>query len=341
MATPIQHTSQYIPTNLQAMSAPLERMQSEYDAGFAAPLMFEDQFSQIEVSPENMAGKQAVLGNFQDKIKGIVDQYGGDYGAASRDIARAIAKERQNPFYQLAPQHSQAIKRQQALLDKYGANAFQTQNVPRQFVNEKGEVQDVNLDPRVLNQMDLERKLATEFNKQASQTRQGELYSGDTPGLLHRETTRGITQDEVGDVSNQMLQSLYNMDPDLAAAIDAGDPRAMQIAQNMAQQMVQGSTISDIKDPNYSPGDPGGITGGMPPLTVTSSLGVKSNDAPKELTSTKRAMNINDSSNPMAQAWKNSFDESFIKSETIEKEGLSEVMKVNNIDRKIISKKPD
>jgi len=249
MATPIQYTPQYIPTDMGLMSNMLDRKQAKYDAGYSAPLSFEDEFSQIDVSPENIAGKQAVLGNFKGRIQEIVDQYGGDYGAASKDIARAISKERGNEFYQLAPQHTAALKRQQALKDKYGANAIAINEVPRSFINEQGEVQDVNLDPTILNQLDLERTLQTEFSKRGSKPRQSGLYkTKNTPeGFLQQSTIRGITEEEFPGVMQEMEERLYTMHPELQ-----GDPRAKNIAENMARQLIGGSTIDYRNDPTYS-----------------------------------------------------------------------------------------
>lgn len=286
MATPIQYTPQFIPTNVGLMNNILAQKQSDYDAGYAAPGMFEDKFAQIQVSPENMAGKQAILGNFQDKIKGVVDRYGGDYGAASKDIVREIARERQNPFYQMAPQHQKALARQQSMKDKLGSNYFALNEVPSKFVDETGRVnQNVELNPNILNQQDLEKTLLTEFGGLGKQVREGGLKNiQDRPGMLESATTRGITQNEVSGVADQMLQRLRDSNPDLAAAIDAGDPRAMQIAQNMANQMVGGTTRRFMRDPSYvapKPGEKG--TSGMKNYITRVGKATSSWETPEEM----------------------------------------------------------
>lgn len=345
MPSPIQYVPQFIPTDIGAISNVLDRRQAEYDAGYAAPLMYEDKYSQIPVSPENITGKQAILDSFKDRIQKVVDRYGGDYGAASKDITREIAKERQNPFYQMAPQHYQAMQRQQALKDKYGAFAIPLKETPGQFISPEGVVsQDINLNPVILNQQDLEKKVLTEYGKRASKINQSGLYKTKyTPeGFYQQTTTKGVTEEELPALIDDITDSLYKMNPDLAAAIDAGDPRARQIAENMARQMIGGQTIDYQRDPAYIKSGSGSkVTDPFNiPLIPTTTLGMKNRESNiPELKNVKEVKKIDSSSNPIAQAFKRDFDKTLINDNVLEQHGITDkILKYSNVDADIITR---
>lgn len=145
MATPIQYIPQYVPMDIGTMSDILDRKQAKYNEAYAAPLAFEDAFSQIDVGDaSNIAGKNAILGKFQNRIQEIVDRYGGDYGAASEDIAREISKERSNPFYQLAPKAAEAAKQYTLHKKQLGDFGFEKTPLNTQFLDEKGNIINSN-----------------------------------------------------------------------------------------------------------------------------------------------------------------------------------------------------
>src|SRR4030042_374145 len=68
MATPIGHTSQFIPTNINVLNDILGQRQQDYDLAVANQQTFEDQYAQIPTLSGNIPGKNVLLNNFDDQI---------------------------------------------------------------------------------------------------------------------------------------------------------------------------------------------------------------------------------------------------------------------------------
>lgn len=230
MATPVEYTQQYIPTpsDIGMMQGQLNTMQSEYDAGYAAPLMFEQEFSQLPVTGDNIAGKQAVLGNFQNKVKGIADKYGGDYGAASKDIVREITRERQKPFYQLAPKHAAMAEEARKVKQALGPNALIKKDVPSNFVDEKGNVTNTDFSYDIADVRDFEKPMAQMFKEFATGFNKDINYSvgngyrrmGTQFGAKDvNEAMQGL-QSSQGQAMLQQIYGMYDMQPGENVTLD-------------------------------------------------------------------------------------------------------------------------
>src|SRR6056297_2933089 len=129
MATPIQYIPQPIFSNVGVLQQQLAQDQARHDQAMANQLAMEDQFAQVPTHPTDIPVKNRVLGDFQTKVQDVVERYGGDYGAAAKDIARLTSRTRQNPFFQLAPERRRLAEEQRKRIATLGPNAILTQDV--------------------------------------------------------------------------------------------------------------------------------------------------------------------------------------------------------------------
>src|SRR6056297_2139403 len=122
MATPIQYIPQPIFSNVGILQQQLAQDQSRHDQAMANQLAMEDQFAQVRTHPSDISAKNRVLGDFQTKVQDVVERYGGDYGAAAKDIARLTSRTRQNPFFQLAPERRRLAEEERKARLQLGPN---------------------------------------------------------------------------------------------------------------------------------------------------------------------------------------------------------------------------
>lgn len=327
MAIPVQYTSQFIPTDIGAMSNLLGQRQTRYDQALAGQLAMEDAYAQLPSTPQDIAGKQVLLNQFKTDVQSIVDRYGGDYGAASKDIARLVSKKRQDPSFQLLPQAAKLAEEQRRLQAQYGPSAMTLREVPQVLDPETGKVMVSPEDLRysVLDQRQLEKALETEFGNRARMIRESGLSPSTTsPGMLVQTKTRGITDEEVPGVTEEMMTRLSNMNPDLAAAIEEGDPRALQIAQNMAQQLVGGIERQYTRDPLFGADGSRQLLEQLNYLRPTDVMATKGRKELTDLKKGKKLINVDETSSPIQRAYKQNLDYKIFTPDFITSNGLED-----------------
>lgn len=123
MAVPIQYQSQFIPTDFSTVG----NLLGMYRQDMAQRNQEFDQAAELETSSladigsiptYDLQGRESRMSELDRAISDTVSKYGGDYGAASKDIARIIAKERNNPWYQMNKQlYDTEQKRRELALD--------------------------------------------------------------------------------------------------------------------------------------------------------------------------------------------------------------------------------
>ena len=106
MARPVQYISPFVPTDMGTVGNVLgmyrqdmQQRDAAYDAAVAAEL---EAIGSLGALPTyDIEGRQQRLDYLSNAMEQAVQRRGGDYAAAAQDLARIVAKERANPWYQL------------------------------------------------------------------------------------------------------------------------------------------------------------------------------------------------------------------------------------------------
>jgi len=248
MATPIQYIPQPIFSNVGVLQQQLAQDQARHDQAMANQLAMEDQFAQVPTHPTDIPVKNRVLGDFQNKVQDVVERYGGDYGAAAKDIARLTSRTRQNPFFQLAPERRRLAEEQRRRQQELGPYAITAQDVTAMPLQdpETGEWIDPSrlsskvLDERLyLQQLQEDHKYLPKRVKEGSWRRDPNF-----PQILQRTRYKGILPNEEQAYAEQFYQELAS-DPDLP------DETARRMASNFAHQLVLGTDTETRIDSSY------------------------------------------------------------------------------------------
>jgi hypothetical protein len=125
-----QYESFFNPIPLDFMTGQLDKAQGQYDNAYAGALAAKDQYGGIDVGLPDVADKNRIVGDFVDKTDQMVkDQYQGDWGKASKAIAKSVSDIRQDPFWNTSKRVDQLREEERNLVAKYGPNALQFKSV--------------------------------------------------------------------------------------------------------------------------------------------------------------------------------------------------------------------
>ena len=115
MAQPLQYQSQFVPTDfgtvgnvLGMFRQDMNQRNQEFDQGVAMEVQSLADLGALEAFDQE--GKKQRIDSISKLMQEAVTKHGGDYGAASKDIARIIASERANPWYQFNKEQQEALK---------------------------------------------------------------------------------------------------------------------------------------------------------------------------------------------------------------------------------------
>ena len=247
MVQPIEYTPQFIKTDVGAIQDKLNARQGQYDTAYAGALGAEDQFGQFDVHAKDIDLKNKVIGGFKDRVKSLVDQYGGDYAAASKQLVKEIVNTKNDKFFKLAAERNKLAEEQRKLVQQYGPNAIVLKDVTKpDLMDSQGNyIRPEDLSSEVLSREHFEKILDTDFGLLKNKKREGALTKSSTPGYLQSTTTQGITGSEVNQVAQDMYNTLKKTRPDLQ------DDIAINIANNQAKSYVLGSTNQLVGDKEW------------------------------------------------------------------------------------------
>jgi len=236
MAQPIQYTPQFIQTDVGAIQDKLNARQGQYDTAYASTLGAEDQFGQLPVHARDIDLKNKVIGGFKDRIKNLVDQYGGDYAAASKQLVKEIVNTKQDKFFGLAAERNKLAEEQRRLVQQYGPGAIVIKDVTKpDLVDAQGNyIKPEDLTSDVVSRRQLTDILDQDHGLLKNKSRESNV-SSDRPGYYKSMTTQGITNNEVAATRDAMYQTLKKTKPELS------DDMAMNIADAQARSYVLGS----------------------------------------------------------------------------------------------------
>jgi hypothetical protein len=231
----IEYRPQFVQSDIGAMQKRFDEMQHSYDQSYAGALAAEDLYSQYETDVTDVALKNEIIGNFRNKVQSIVDKYGGDWGAAAKQLAKEVVKTKQDPFFQLAGRKKQLAEEQRKMIQAYGPDAVVLKDIRNvQLKDKEGKYIDPSkLESEVLNRAQIKEMMNKELGHLAKDIREGEFaVSKKMPWQMERKIMTGISDAEVMGVAQRGYELIKSQRPDLP------DDVAMDIAISEARSYV-------------------------------------------------------------------------------------------------------
>ena len=258
-----KYQSQFIPTDFNTLGNVLNmyrqdmaQRDAEYDQSYAASL---DAISQLGQLPSfDLEGRDERLQALSTALEEAVQKRGGDYGAASKDIARIIAKERANPWYGLnARQLQQAELLEKSLANNQNLKVLQDPR--RMSIDPSMGMEDISYS--TIDPANVQKSIDDLYVDIKTRIREGDLQ-GLPQGLYRMMTTRGLTQAEVIDMANdpEVQQAILNRNPQLIPYMD--NPETSGWVNNLItqglQKLYQGESVDIGKTGSGSRSSSGG-----------------------------------------------------------------------------------
>jgi hypothetical protein len=238
----IEYRPQFVQSDIGAMQKRFDDLQRGYDESYAGALAAEDMYNSFETDVSDIGLKNEIIGGFKDRVQSIVDKHGGDWGAASKQLAREVIKTKQDPFFQLAATKRSRAEEERLRRQALGPNAIVQKSVRDvQLRDSEGNYIDPSqLESEVLDRSQFKKLVSDELGYLKSRVKEGEFrVAGRTPWLLERDITTGISESEVNEVARQAYDLIKRSRPDL------NDDTAMEIAIEEARSYV-GNTKLDF-----------------------------------------------------------------------------------------------
>jgi hypothetical protein len=237
----IQYTPQFVQSDIGAMQRKFDDLQQGYDTAYAGALAAEDQFGQFDVDQRDIELKNEVLGGFKNRVKSLVDRYGGDWSAASKQLASEIVRTKNDKFFPIAARRKMLAEEQRRAASQPGAIILKdVRNVDLRD-KDGNWINPEDLDYKVTTRDALRKELELGYADLAKKITEGgyESVKG-VPWIMRKAVTKGITDAEVPEVANNMLGTLKQMYPEL------DDKTAQSIAVEQANQLVGGTQYENI-----------------------------------------------------------------------------------------------
>jgi hypothetical protein len=120
-----QYESFFNPIPIDFLQQELGKRQGRYDAAYAGSLAAQDELSNVQVGMADLASKNEIISQGIGDINKLVeDKYGGDWGRASKEVARNVSSLRANPFWNAQAEAQKQREIAQELKIKYGPDAM-------------------------------------------------------------------------------------------------------------------------------------------------------------------------------------------------------------------------
>lgn len=120
-----QYESFFDPIPLEFLQRNLEKYQEKYDIGYQTALAAKDYYGGIEVADSDIDNKNRLVSHFVDKIDTTVrEKYGGDWGRASKDVARMVTDIRMHKFWDTTKILKERQEEARKLKTQYGSEAL-------------------------------------------------------------------------------------------------------------------------------------------------------------------------------------------------------------------------
>ncbi len=110
-----QYESFFNPIPIEFLQQNLQQHQGQFDQAFAGALAAKEAAQQQEIALGDQLYRNQLIDSSMKEMDELANQYGGDYGRASKEIARSVTELRGNEFWA----SSKHLKEQQALQQKF------------------------------------------------------------------------------------------------------------------------------------------------------------------------------------------------------------------------------
>jgi hypothetical protein len=239
-----QYESFFNPVPLDFLQEELGRRQDRFDTSYAGALGAKDELAQRQVGLLDMADKNRIIDNATKDINKLVDEkYGGDWGKASKEVARQVTNVRANDFWNAQSEMQKKREQFNELATKYGPQAMIFGQDPRNMttLDEQGKVRSTDQFGEVIQQGDwggTARKIFSSLtpdmisDAQLSEAEHAMLRQGNWKGIK-REKLEKLAKDPA--IQQAFLQS----HPEFARGFMEGDDRMKQ------QFGLQGNSINE------------------------------------------------------------------------------------------------
>jgi len=181
-----------------------------------------------------------------NRVKSLVEQYGGDYAAASKQLVKEIINTKNDKFFKLAGIRNKYAEEQRRLQQQLGPNAIVMKDVlAKDLMDADGNyIRPEDLQTEVLNREQFKEMANREYGYLAKDLQEGKFGKSEVAGLLKRQIRTGITYQQVPETAEKIYGLLKKQRPDLPE----------DVAKSIAMEEAR-SYVGDIKY-DYQ-GDPG------------------------------------------------------------------------------------
>ena len=244
-ATPAQRQSFFKPVPIEFLQQSIEKSQGQYDTAFAGILAAKEAAIQQEVGLNDVMRQNEIIDGGMRDIDELADQYGGDYGKASKNIARQITNIRSNPFWKSAAH----LKEQQTIQQKFqleNPNAHISNDVLKQSAYDP-ETQSVRSGEELtfgaINRSDYAKSIDQQFKDfEGDALAIGLRTAAGKPGYLEYGTETTLTDAQVREAANTGVDAFLTSNPDyVAIGLDQGKTKAeiREDAQGLIYQQIK------------------------------------------------------------------------------------------------------
>lgn len=190
---PAQYISQYDPAMEQRMQDVMVTSQARYDQAFNNILG--EQARQGEIFFLNPKDKEIAQSGFKSQVDDILQRYEGDYGAASKELSKAIVAERNNPAYQLSQYQVQKAQEANRLKTQLGPEAIVVQDVAPTLYDETGRLRDASeFDYNIMQRSNYDKMIVDATKGIANSIEQSNLTQSEKDYYLKQVTEKGLAR---------------------------------------------------------------------------------------------------------------------------------------------------
>lgn len=249
MATPLQYQPQFVQANLGVLQRNLQAREQEYAATEARQQAMEDNYAALQVDTSDIGLKNELLGGYQKQAQDIVSRYGGDYGAAKKDLSRLATNMTNDQGMALMQRKRQLSEEQRKLENQFGPNAITTQNVRDINLRDAdgNYIGSDQLDYNVYDSRMIDQHMKTGYGALAQQRRKGDFsVDKNFPALLRADINLGLNQQEVSEYTQTIADDIRSQFPGLS------EEQIQTRAANFANQLDRGYDYTQIENKDYT-----------------------------------------------------------------------------------------
>jgi len=255
LAQPVKYTSQFDPGMEQMSQQILLRSQNKYDTAFGGTADEQAKLNSIFSLDEE--AKQQVMNRFEQNKQDILKRYNGDYGAASKDLANLIVKERNNPFYGLNALQQKKVAEYQDQVNRIGAENVLELKAPSMSLSKDGKLASPeDFEYKLYDKSKIQAKGRNWLDPQVQGKQSEWKVDGKNPWLLR--STIGFSQAEADRVlSDENVAKFLETAPEMAEIAKSQGKDPLKYAKDYLYGEIAGKVgtwkVDVMGNPNYKP----------------------------------------------------------------------------------------